>query len=63
MGKFKQISITINECIKYILIGLVLITSMLLLKASVENIKLKEHITLIEEDRGQMMKEIRELQK
>ena len=63
MGKFKQISITINEFIKYILIGIILVSSILLLKTSVENIKLREHITLIEEDRGQMMKEIRELQK
>lgn len=63
MGKFKQISITIKECIKYIFIGIALVSTILVLKVSAENVKLKEHITLIEKDRGQMMREIKELQK
>lgn len=61
MGKFKQISITINECIKYILIGLVLITAILLLKASVENVKLKERYKEAELYKMQLIEENNEL--
>lgn len=63
MGKFKQISITINEFIKYVLVIISFVSTLGLFMTSVENTKLKERIVLIEEDRGQMMREIKELQK
>ena len=54
MGKFKQISITIKECIKYIFIGIALVSTILVLKVSAENVKLKEKITLLEQEKTEI---------
>ena len=63
MGKFKQINIDIDDFIKRSITIIAIFATVLVFILSTENTKLKEKITLLEEDRSEMMKEIVDLQK